>query len=249
MGAVFYREIKAYFSSLLAWSLMAAFLAVFGFFLCLGISQYADISQNAMQGGFPCNVNVYFVPVITSALAFLLMFFIPLMTMRSFAEDKRSGMLELLFTYPLSDWDIVLGKFFGVMPIILILLGLSLSGILFVGKYCTIEWGVVFSGYLGLLLFSGIVTAIGIFASSITSSQLAAASLNYALVFFLWFLAMPEQNGAFYTSRIGNLSLVSHMEFFAKGVICSQDVLYYLAGAVFFIYLAVCCLESRKWRN
>lgn len=249
MGAVFYREIKAYFSSLLAWSLMAAFLAVFGFFLCLGISEYADISQNAMQGGFPCNVNVYFVPSTIYIISFLLMFFVPLMTMRAFAEDKSSGMLELLFTYPLSDWDIVLGKFLGVMPIILILLGLSTSGILFIGKYCTIEWGVVFSGYLGLLLFACAVAAVGIFSSSITSSQLTAASVNYALVFILWLLFYYDQSGAAYTSHIGKLSFISHMDFFAKGVISSQDVLYFIAGTAFFIYLAVCCLESRKWRN
>ncbi|MBQ7503183.1 ABC transporter permease [bacterium] len=249
MGAVFYREMKAYFSSLLAWSLMAAFLAVFGFFLCLGISEYANLSQNAMQGGFPCNVNVYFVPSIIYILSFLLMFFVPLMTMRTFAEDKNSGMLELLFTYPLSDWNIVLGKFFGVMPIILILLALSTSGILFVGKYCTIEWGVVFSGYLGLILFSCAIAATGIFAASITSSQLTAASLNYAIVIGLWLLFYLDQNGAAYASHIGKLSFISHMDFFAKGVICSQDVIYFAAGAVFFIYLAVCCLESRKWRN
>lgn len=248
MKAIFYREMKAYFSSLLAWMLIAAFLFVAGVFLMMGVNYYADISASSMQGGVPCNINVSFVPPMVQLTGLLLLFFLPLLTMRSFAEDKRIGTLDLLFTYPISDWEIVLGKFFAVMVVPVIMLALTIPVYLFVGSYCSIEWPILASGYLALLLMAASMCAMGLFTSSLTSSQLVASALNYGGFLFLWFLGVPDQSAS-YTAVLGKLSILSHLESLAKGVVNSQDIIYYVALTGFFLYLTVRFIESRKWRG
>ncbi|MGM9992167.1 MAG: ABC transporter permease subunit [Candidatus Bruticola sp.] len=248
MGAIFYREMKAYFGSLLAWSLIAAFAFIIGMFMLLGVGAYADMSASAMQGGMPCNINTYFVPPMVQSVGVMMMFFLPLLTMRSFSEDKRSGTLDLLFTYPISEWQIVWGKFFAVMVVVSIMLALSSLTFFYLSVNCTIEWMVLLSGYLALLLMAGAMSAMGIFTSSVTNSQLTAAAFNYGLLLCLWFLAIPDKN-AEYTKSFGPLSIFGHIENLAKGVLNSQDIVYYLALIAFFLFLTVRFLESRKWKG
>ncbi len=249
MGAIFYREMKAYFSSLLAWSLIAAFLAVVGFFMLLGMMQYAEISASAMQGAMPYNINTYFIPSMSNGIGLFLMFFMPLLTMRIFAEDKRSGMLDLLFTYPLSDWAIVLGKFWATMVVVALMLAFSSLSYIFLSVYCTVEWPIVLSGYLSLLLMGASMAAIGLFTSSLSSSQLVASALNYGALLLMWLLYIPDSRDAVYTALFGKLSIMSHTESLLKGVLNAQDIIYYLAVTIFFLYLTVCFIESRKWRG
>ncbi|MBQ7529812.1 ABC transporter permease subunit [bacterium] len=249
MGAIFYREIKAYFSSLLAWSLVAAFLVVIGMFMCIGIAYYADISASSMQGGAPCNINTVLIPGVVQSIAYIFMFFAPLLTMRSFSEDKSRGTLDLLFTYPISDWEIVLGKFFAVLMVVIMMLAFSSLGLLFVGTYCTIEWPVILCGYLGIFLMCASLTAMGVFASSLSSSQLISASMSYGLTFVLWLLTYYDQKESHTGLVFGKLSVLSHMEYLSKGVFNSQDVCYYIALTFFFLYLTVRFLESRKWKG
>ncbi|MGN0012907.1 MAG: ABC transporter permease subunit [Candidatus Bruticola sp.] len=248
MGAIFYREIKAYFGSLLAWSLIAAFLFIIGMFMLLGVSAYADMSASAMQGGMPCNVNTYFLPPMIQSIGVMMMFFLPLLTMRSFSEDKRSGTLDLLFTYPISEWQIVWGKFLAALVVVCIMLALSSLTFLYLGVNCTIEWPVLLCGYLALILVACAMVSMGIFTSSVTNSQLTASAFNYGLLLCLWFLAIPDKSAS-YTESFGQLSIFGHIENLAKGVLNSQDIIYYVALTAFFLFLTVRFLESRKWKG
>jgi ABC-2 type transport system permease protein len=249
MGAVFYREIKAYFSSITAWTVIAAFLVVINFFMMMAMNYYADISATAMQGGTPCNVNVNFVPPMVQSTGLMLLFFLPVLTMFTFSQELRDGTLDLLFTYPISDLDIVMGKFLAGMTVVVGMLALSALPYTFVAWHkCTIELPVLIVGYCALLLLAGSMVAMGMFFSSLTKYPLASVALTYCGALCLWFLAIPDQMAGYVTS-VGKLSIMNHLQDMSKGVFNSQDVIYYAALITLFLYLTNLVLESRKWRG
>lgn len=248
MSAIFLREIKVYFSSLLAWSITAAYLVIVGFIMAFSLGEYSTISMSAMQGGRPFSVMGDFVPPLISTFGFLLLFFLPLLTMRLFAEEKRQGTLDLLFTYPISEAAMVCGKFFAAMFVVLIMLALTSCGFLIMAKYIQLEWQVLACGYLGLMLLAGSFIAFGMLTSSLTSSQLIASSTTYVGLLLLWIISGLDNKG-YYKDLFGDLSAVSHLDNMVRGVFSTQDIVYYAALILFFLYLTVRVLESRKWRG
>lgn len=248
MIAVFLREVKAYFSSAVAWSLVAAFLVIYGVITAFSLEDLAQISMQAMGGGQPINIMEMMVPPLLSMMGFLLLFFLPPLTMRIFSGEKRSGTLDLLLTYPLRERDIILGKLMAAMLVVVLMLAFSLSGFIILAKLSAIEWQVVASGYLGLLLLAASFISFGMWVSSLTSSQVVAVSVTYGGLLIFWILDGIDRTGLL-KQRFGDLSPLGHLTNMTKGVIDTQNLVYFIAFSFLFLFLTARVLESRKWRG
>jgi len=246
--AVFHREIKAYFSSILAWVLMSVYLLIVGFIVSFSVEDFADMSMAAMRGMGQMRVMEQLVPPLLTTMGFLLLFFLPLLTMRLFAEERRSGTLDLLLTYPLTEAQIIAGKFLASLSVVGVMLAFTVSGFIMMGRLTTLDWPVIGIGYVGLLLLSAAFLAYGMWASSLTSSQLVAAVTTYGGLLMLWILSGVDRSGAL-RDKFGDLSALAHLNNLTKGVLDTQDVVYFAALVALFLFLTARVLESRKWRG
>ncbi len=182
-------------------------------------------------------------------LAVVLLFLVPLLTMRLLAEEKRSGTAELLFTYPLTDWAVILGKFLAALLIYAILLGCTVIYALALGLITRVDPGVLLASYLGLVLLASSCMALGLFASSLTENQIIAGVVGFALVLLFWIIGWVKEVGSGLPATILPLfSLLDHFENFTRGVIDTRDLVYHLSFIYFFLFLTKRQLESRRWR-
>ncbi|GBD88521.1 inner membrane transport permease YbhR [bacterium BMS3Abin03] len=229
------KELNSFFNSLIAYILLIAFLGISGFFTWLFGSDIFLIGQATLQPFF-------------SIAYFTLFFFIPALTMRMFAEEKRSGTLELLLTKPVSDWDVVLGKFLAALLLIIVALALTLPYYLTVWAIGPIDQGAVWCGYFGLILMSMVYIAIGLFTSSITNNQIVAFLLALFIgVFLLIIFNVLASNFTGITGQLLNyFSMSSHFDSISRGVIDSRDILYFLSITFFGLVLAEASLSKRN---
>ena len=232
------RELKSFFDSLVAYILLIVFLGISGFFTWLFGSDVFFIGQATLQPFF-------------SIAYFTLFFFIPALTMRMIAEEKRSGTLELLLTKPVSDWNVVMGKFLAALLLIIIAIALTLPYYITIWSLGPIDHGAVWCGYFGLILMSMTYIAIGLFASSITNNQIVAFLL--ALFIGVFLLIIFDVLSSNFTGLIGQLldyfSLSTHFDSISRGVIDLRDVLYFLSITAFGLVLAESSLTKRNFTD
>ncbi|MFZ2088616.1 MAG: ABC transporter permease subunit, partial [Desulfobaccales bacterium] len=181
-------------------------------------------------------------------LGFILLLFTPIITMRLLAEEKRAGTAELLFTYPLPDWAVILGKFLAALAVFVVLLVFTLFYPVIFAFLTKMDWGQVASGYVGVLLLGSACLALGIFASSLTANQIIAAISAFALLLLFWLIGAQQEVAAGGGGLLSALSLREHLPNLAKGVIDTKDLLFYLCFAYLFLFLTKIQLESRRWR-
>ncbi len=215
------RELRSFFDSLIAYIMMIAFLGFSGFFTWLYGGDVFFVGQASLQTFFE--------------IAFwTLFFFIPALTMRLFAEENRSGTIELLLTRPVTDWQVVVGKFMSTLILIGIALALTLPYYITVANIGNIDHGAVITGYLGLLLMSMAYISIGIFTSSITNNQIVAFLITLFIgIFFHLICAVLAGSTSGVFSRLFNyLSLQNHFNSIARGVVDSRDLIYFLSIAL-----------------
>jgi ABC-2 type transport system permease protein len=214
------RELKSFFDSLMAYIMLVAFLGFSGFFTWLYGSDIFFIRQASLQ--------VFF------AIAYwTLFFFIPALTMRLLAEENRTGTIEMLMTKPISDWQVVLGKFTSVMMLILIALALTVPYYITVASLGPIDHGAAITGYLGLILMSAAYVSIGLFASSISNNQIIAflLALLISIFFHIIFDVLSFSVKGFFGSIFSYLSLSNHFSSISRGVIDTKDLIYFLSIA------------------
>lgn len=243
MLAIYRKEINAFFSSLIGYIVIAVFLLVLGLFLFVfPDTSLLDFGYASLGPFFTLAPNV-------------LVFIIPAITMRAFAEEKQTGSLELLVTRPLRDFDIVLGKFLACFTLMLIALLPTLLYYLTVyylgSPVGNVDAGGTFGSYLGLSFLCMAFVAIGLFASSLTSNQIVSFLLALALCFWCYFgfdllasLPVFYANGEVF---VQNLGMQAHFRSLGRGLIDSRDVVYFLSLTGFFLLLTVLSLERRKW--
>jgi ABC-2 type transport system permease protein len=184
-----------------------------------------------------------------ATLAVVLLLLVPLLTMRLLAEEKRAGTAELLFTYPLTDWAIILGKFLAALLIYAIFLGFTVVYPLAFSAVGRLDWGALAAGYLGLFLLGGACLSLGLFASSLTENQIIAAVTGFALLLLFWIIGWQQDIGApGWGGFFAALSMMDHYDSFIRGVIDTRDLVYYLSFIYFFLFLTKRQLESRRWR-
>lgn len=229
------RELKSFFDSLSAYIIIIAFLGFTGFFTWLYGSDIFFVGQATLQSFF-------------SIAYWTLFFFIPALTMKMIAEEKKSGTIELLLTKPVSDFQVVVGKFLSVLLLVAVALALSIPYYITVWAIGPIDHGAVWLGYIGMLLMSMAIISIGIFASSVTNNQIVAFLLSLFIgIFFLIIFNVLSSN---FTGSVGlffnYLSLSTHYESISRGVIDSKDVIYFLSITFLGLFLAQQNLSKRN---
>jgi gliding motility-associated transport system permease protein len=212
------KELKSFFDSLMAYIMMVLFLGFSGLFTWLYGSDVFFVGQASLQSFF-------------GIAYWTLFFFIPAITMRMLAEERRTGTLELLLTKPVTDWQVVTGKFLAVLLLIGLALLLTLPYYITVWSLGPIDHGAVITGYLGLILMSAIYISIGLFASSITSNQIVSSllALFIGIIFHLVLSVLAGNLTGIIANIFSFLSLSTHFESISRGVLDTKDLIYFFS--------------------
>jgi ABC-2 type transport system permease protein len=248
---IFKKELKSYFASPIAYLLLTIFAVIFGFFFYSATRFFIlqGMQMQMMGRGMPMDVNEYVIrPLLTNA-SVIGLFLIPMITMRLYAEEKRSGTIELLMTSPVRDLEIVLGKWLAALVLYAAILGISGINLGILYAFGRPDWKPILVGYLGLLLQGGCLLALGIFISTTTKNQIIAGGATFAVCLMLWVLDwVSAYDQSAWAKVISYLSVVTHFEPFSKGVIDSKDVIFYLSMIFFGLFLTARSVESLRWR-
>jgi ABC-2 type transport system permease protein len=251
--AVFKREVKAYFTLPIAYVMMGGLLFIVGLLYWMSFSWFLRVSFESMRNPMMASdldISSMVVGATISTIGVVSVFTLPLLTMRLWAEEKRTGTLELLLTFPLRDSSIVLGKFFAGLAVYIVLLMLSLLYPLLAGLYARLDPGPILAGYLGTLLLGATLFAFGFLCSTWTENQIVACALAWAGFLFFWLIGSAvDFAGPDLGKFFAQLSFAKHHENFAKGVIETQDVAYFVLFTVFCLFLTLRSIESTRWRG
>jgi ABC-2 type transport system permease protein len=222
------REFQAFFDSLMGYILLILFLGFSGFFTWIYGSDIFFIKQASLQVFF----NIAY---------WTLFFFIPALTMRLLSEENKTGTIELLLTKPVTNWQVIMGKFLAALILIIVALVLTLPYYFTVSSLGNIDNGQVFSGYFALILFSGMYIAIGLYTSSVTNNQIVSYLLTLFIgIFFQIIFGMLSSGFSGFVGEVLNyLSVSTHFESMVRGVLDSRDILYFLI----FIFLGLILSE------
>jgi len=246
--AIARKELSAYFASPIAYVVIGFFALMFGFFF-YSLLLYFD-RQSLQAAGQAVNVNEQFLrPVFLNATVIFL-FVLPLVTMRTYSEEKRSGTIELLLTAPLTDLQIILGKFLGAMGLYAAMLAITLVhvGLLFV--FGNPEWRPVVTTYLGLLLMGGCFISVGLLISSLTKNQIVAGMITFGVFLMLWVINWIASFMGPTTQQVLNyLSITDHLDDFTKGIIDTKHLVYYVSFITFGLFLTARSVDTERWRG
>lgn len=249
---IFRKELRSYFVSPIAYVLLTLFALVCGFFFwnALGLFINMGIQMQLSGQSFPLNINEEVVRPLLSNISVIGLFFIPLITMRLFAEEKRTGTIELLATSPIRDIEVILGKWLAAMGLYACMLLTTAISFGFLFMYGNPDWKPLLLGYLGLLLQAGGLLAVGTLISTMTKNQIVAGAVTFAVCLLLWIVAWPAgYESAAWAQVLSYISVVTHYESFAKGVFETKDLIYYATLIFFGLFLTSRSMESLRWRS
>ncbi|MDJ0645537.1 MAG: gliding motility-associated ABC transporter permease subunit GldF [Flavobacteriaceae bacterium] len=236
MLAILKKELNSFFASPIGYLVIAVFLLINGLFLWVFKGEF-----NILNAGF-ADLNAFFLMV-----PWFFLFLIPAITMRSFSDEIRSGTIEILKTKPLTNWQIVLGKYFGALVLIILALIPTLIyvySILKLGNPAgNLDLGSTIGSYIGLLFLAGTYTSIGVFTSTLSNNQIVAFILAVAICFFMYygFEALADLD---MITGIQNLGMLEHFNSISRGVIDTRDLIYFVSCTVFFLFLTKLKLEQ-----
>ena len=245
------KEFKGYFTSPIAYLLMAFFALIFGFGFYTATRDIMRFSLQAQMMGQqqPTNLNDQIIRPLLGFASTIALFLIPMITMRLIAEEKKTGTIELLLTSPVKDLDIIIGKWMGAMLLYLCILGMSVINIAMLFAWGKPDLKPVLIAYLGLILQGGCLLAIGTFISTLTRNQIIAGGVTFFVCLLLWLLSwMTAFDSTGFSQVIGYLSIITHFDNFAKGLLSLKDVVFYLSMIFFALFLTARSLESLRWR-
>ena len=252
--AVFKKEMGSYLHSPIAYVLTLIFLILTGYFFQSAMSMLSDYSsaypaymqQYEQMRGMgppppPPNVDVHVISRTYGTMIIILLFLVPMLTMRTYAEEQRMGTMELLMTSPITPMETLLGKFFGALGIFTAIVALTLIYPILITVYADAgsrpDWGALFATYLGLFLFGAACLSIGIFASSLL------------LMLFVIGVSGQRQANFSFGQFLLYLSITGHMDKFQRGVIAVKDLVYYISMASFMLFVTNRVLEAKRWRQ
>jgi ABC-2 type transport system permease protein len=251
--AIIAKELRAAFVSPIVYVVAAVFLLVFGVLAYLAVLNAGAQAIRIMQlqgSAAQLNLNdLVFRPTFYST-AIIMLLTVPILTMRLFAEERKLRTFELLMTSPIGINEIVVGKFLGVFLIFLGLIALTGLVPLILFVYSSFDWHPVFTGYLGIILLGALFLAAGVLASALTENQIVAAFIGFGFLILFWLL------GAFGTilgdtplgTVVSYLSFIEHFDRLVRGLIETKDLIYYVCGLVFLLFLAHRVIESQRWK-
>ncbi len=255
--AVLGKESRAYFVSPIGYVLATVFLVVNGYFFRNLVMQFnlvcLQYSQQAQRFGSQLpnlNLNEFVVTQLFGVMSFISLFIIPMLTMRLYAEEKKTGTIELLMTSPISILETLLGKFVACLLFFSAIVGLTIAFWIILDVYGTPDWGPILTAYLGMFLLGAAFIAVGVFASSITENQIIAVAITFGALLLFWVIGWSASfAGPTAAEVLRYLSVIGHLQDFQRGVIDTKDVIFYISFITFFLFLAERVIESARWRG
>ncbi len=255
VALIFRKEMKSYFNSLIAYVVITMFLLITGYFFYNLLATFSVVSYQAQSNPMLArqyqllNINETVVRPLFGNISIIMLLMTPLLTMRLFSEEKKSGTIELLLTYPVKDIDVVVSKFLACFFVFLAMILLTVTYPILLVVLGDPEVMPIITGYVGLILLGAAFISLGIFTSSLTENQIVAASMSFGILFFFWLISYSV---AFVSAGLGQvlayLSINEHIASLAKGVLDTEDIIYYLCFIVLFLFLTLRSLESKRWR-
>ncbi len=252
IGIIFKRELQSQFVSPAAYAIITGFLFLTGVFFYIYLVMFVQevflVKSNFRLQGSVVNINEYVVEGIFSSMIFFFLFIAPLLTMRTFAEERRRRTDELLFTAPLSVTQLVLGKYLACLFVLVVTLALTGYLPVFFRMTTETDMGPVFTGYLGLLLAGSSFVSLGLFASSLTENQIVAALLALVGLLVFWVIGWAGTEGQSASGVFSYLSQYEHFKSFPKGIVDTRDVFYHGAFTALFLFATHRVVDSTRWR-
>src|SRR6202161_500838 len=249
---IWQKELRRYFASTIAYLLLTMFALIFGFFFWNSLGYFVLMGMESQMRGqmMPMNLNEIVIRPLLSNVGVIGLFFIPMITMRLFAEEKRSGTIELLATSPIRDVEIIIGKWLAALSLYACMLLVAAVNFAFLFKYGKPDWKPLVIGYLGLLLQAGALLAIGTFISTLTKNQIIAGAATFGVCLLLWVLEWPAgSDTATWAKVLAYMSVITHFDSFSKGVLDTKDAVFYISLIFLGLFLTSRSMESLRWRS
>jgi ABC-2 type transport system permease protein len=228
------------------------FAVIFGFFFWNAVGYFNLMGLESQMRGqsFPMNINEQVIRPLLSNVSVIGLFFIPMITMRLFAEEKRTGTIELLVTSPIRDIETILGKWLAALIMYLCMLAFTALNFAFLFRFGNPDWKPLAIGYLGLILQAGGLLAVGTFISTLTRNQIIAGAATFGACLLLWvFSWVAGYETATWAKVMSYMSVTDHFESFAKGVLDSKDLIFFVSLIFFGLFLTSRSMESLRWRS
>ncbi len=251
------RELRAYFASPIAYAVLTIFVFLSGLFFQIILTQIVqEVQLRDMQGQRfgtgpqPVDMPGFISQRFLGSLSVILLFMLPMITMALFSEEKRRGTIELLLTAPLTDLQVVMGKYLAAVSFYGIMLATTFVPISILFIYSEPAAGPILTGYLGLFLYGVSLLAVGLFISTLTENQIIAGAVSFAVAMMLWLVDALAANATSTTRAIlTHLSLLGHLDDFIKGVLSTPHVIFYLSLTTLGLFLTYRSIESMRWRG
>lgn len=251
IGLIACRDFRSYFTSPIAYIVIAAFMAVMGwmFFFNLDHFNANNFQYKQYNMGKGVNLTDGIIRPLYGNMNVIFLFLVPFITMRLFAEEKKNQTIALLLTSPVSLAEIVIGKFFSALMLVAVMLLLTSIYPISLSFVASPDIGPVITSILGTFLLVGCLLSAGLLFSAMTENQIVAGALTFALCLLFWLLPWAQQSaGSFWGEIISYLSLISHFNNFSQGMLSTADVVYYLSFIGTGLFLTHRVLDSFRWR-
>ncbi len=250
IAAIAGKELRSYFASPIAYILIGFFLLPFSVFFYLYLDNFVKQSLQMAQFGGAMNVNQQLIRFVLQNASVIILFIMPMITMRTYSEEKRSGTIELLLTSPVTDLEIILGKFFGALGLYIAMLAVTLLYMAILFVYGNPEWRPLAVAYFGLLLLGAAFVSIGLLISSTTNNQIVAGVVTFVVFLLFWIVGWFSDSAGPTIGPITSwLSITEHFDDFSKGIIDTRHVLYYLSLITFGLFLTAKSVDTERWRG
>ena len=251
VAAIAQKELRSYFASPMAYVVIGFFLLPFGVFFYLYLDAFLKQGmQMAQYGGGSMSINQQVIRGVLQNASVVILFIMPMITMRTYSEEKRSGTIELLLTSPVKDVEIILGKFFGALGVYAAMLAVTVLYMAILFVYGNPEWRPLVAGYLGLLLMGGAFVSLGLLISSTTNNQIVAGIVTFVVFLLLWIIGwFADSAGPTIGPITSWLSITEHFDDFSKGIIDTKHVIYYLTLITFGLFLSAKSVDTERWRG
>jgi ABC-2 type transport system permease protein len=249
--AIARRELASYFSTPLGWICLGVWLVITGFFFAWSMDLYSAVSLQTASSPFgdPIDVDASLVAPFFGNWAVVLLFLCPALSMRLFAEDKRTGADALLASSPLSSTQVVLGKYLGAMGFIVVAFCCTLHYPLMLMKWANPDVGILLSSYLAVFLLAASFMAVGLFASSMSSNQVVALLGSFAFLLVLWIMGIGEgAQDTGWKDWISDWSMLPHAEPMMRGMVNSGDLAYFFSLIALLLFATQQRLELERWQ-
>ena len=250
--AIAHKELRGYFASPIAYIVIGLFALTYGYFF-YALLLFFDRQSMQMMGmgaGASANVNEQLISPAFQNTMVVFLFILPMVTMRTYSEEKRSGTIELLLTAPLTDFQIIMGKFLGAMALYASMLAVTLIhvGVLFaIGNPEPLP---ILTSYLGMLLMGGCFISVGLLISSMTRNQIVAGMVTFVVFLMLWVINWIGQSlGPTGQAIVTHLSITDHLTDFMRGVIDTKHIVYYVSFIAFGLFLTARSVDTERWRG